>query len=367
MPIQGLLASIWPISTALIISLLLELTVVSRAQDRSKPTQAILLHILIFSAFYLLFFLLCRRLIFTGMLVILGQLVLVVISNAKYKALREPLVASDLILFTQAIRHPRLYFPFLGLLPAIALPLTLVLATWLMITLENAAISLDQLMNLWLPLLLAMLMIIVAAALLAFLLKPRLDPDHDVARHGMIANLVVYIVHAMRSKPAVDDLPSSLVPVDPAAHEQLPHIVVVQSESFFDLRPWFPDVRTDILSNYDQLKSSSVYSGTLQVPAWGAYTMRTEFSFLTGIANEALGLIHTRHLNPQNCSHWPPSYPGLATIPSASIPMRRNFSAVTRCFRTWGLRNSSISRRLRTARSPVPILAMRRSLKKSMS
>jgi len=41
-------------------------------------------------------------------------LLLVLVNNAKFKALREPFVFQDYEYFTDAIRHPRLYIPFLG-------------------------------------------------------------------------------------------------------------------------------------------------------------------------------------------------------------------------------------------------------------
>ena len=41
-------------------------------------------------------------------------LMLVLVNNAKFAALREPFVFQDYEYFTDAIRHPRLYIPFLG-------------------------------------------------------------------------------------------------------------------------------------------------------------------------------------------------------------------------------------------------------------
>src|SRR5690606_40288957 len=41
-------------------------------------------------------------------------LTLVLVNNAKVRALHEPFVFQDYEYFTDAIRHPRLYIPFLG-------------------------------------------------------------------------------------------------------------------------------------------------------------------------------------------------------------------------------------------------------------
>jgi hypothetical protein len=48
-------------------------------------------------------------------------LAVVLVGNAKEASLREPFVFMDFEYFTDAIKHPRLYLPFLGLWRAIAL------------------------------------------------------------------------------------------------------------------------------------------------------------------------------------------------------------------------------------------------------
>ena len=67
-------------------------------------------------------------------------------------------------------------------------------------------------------------------------------------------------------------------------------LVVVQSESFFDPRRLFSGIRRDVLSEFDSLRSGAICHGQLQVAAWGANTVRTEFAFLSGLAAEALGV-----------------------------------------------------------------------------
>jgi phosphoglycerol transferase MdoB-like AlkP superfamily enzyme len=70
----------------------------------------------------------------------------------------------------------------------------------------------------------------------------------------------------------------------------LPDLVVVQSESFFDVRDVFAGIRPEILREYDVLKKSAACRGKLAVPAWGANTVRTEFAFLSGVGAEELGV-----------------------------------------------------------------------------
>jgi phosphoglycerol transferase MdoB-like AlkP superfamily enzyme len=71
--------------------------------------------------------------------------------------------------------------------------------------------------------------------------------------------------------------------------EKRPHIVAVQSESFFDARRLDARVPRDVLANLDRLAQSGE-RGRLEVPVWGAYTMRTEFAFLSGVDGAALGV-----------------------------------------------------------------------------
>ena len=59
--------------------------------------------------------LLTQRPIFAAMLVLVAALLVVLVNNAKFHALREPFLFSDFGLFSQAIRHPRPYLPFFGL------------------------------------------------------------------------------------------------------------------------------------------------------------------------------------------------------------------------------------------------------------
>ena len=56
-----------------------------------------------------------RRPCFAAALALAGAGLIVVVNNAKYQALREPFVWADFEYFTDALRHPRLYLPFLGL------------------------------------------------------------------------------------------------------------------------------------------------------------------------------------------------------------------------------------------------------------
>jgi hypothetical protein len=71
---------------------------------------------------------------------------------------------------------------------------------------------------------------------------------------------------------------------------QAPHVIVVQSESFFDPRHWSEAIAPEVLTAWDDTCSTSLCHGRLQVPAWGANTVRTEAAFLTGLDPVALGI-----------------------------------------------------------------------------
>nr|WP_284047455.1 LTA synthase family protein [Guyparkeria hydrothermalis] len=74
----------------------------------------------------------------------------------------------------------------------------------------------------------------------------------------------------------------------PAPDQRVPDVVAVQSESFFDPRQRFPGVRPEVLTHFDRLAREGV-SGKLDVPAFGANTVRSEFAFLSGVPEAQLG------------------------------------------------------------------------------
>jgi phosphoglycerol transferase MdoB-like AlkP superfamily enzyme len=71
---------------------------------------------------------------------------------------------------------------------------------------------------------------------------------------------------------------------------QAAHLVVVQSESFFDPRRLYAGIRSEVLREFDALQAEAACCGQLEVAAWGANTVRTEFAFLSGLAGESLGV-----------------------------------------------------------------------------
>lgn len=118
----------------------------------------------------------------------------------------------------------------------------------------------------------------------------------DSQSYGVIATLVLYAAQSSRHHQLLQSQlqagsPFAVLPQGHAKTESdLDDIVVIQSESFFDARLLSSNIKAEVLTDYDALLKRCVAHGRLQVPAWGANTMRTEFAFLSGINPGLLGL-----------------------------------------------------------------------------
>jgi phosphoglycerol transferase MdoB-like AlkP superfamily enzyme len=66
-------------------------------------------------------------------------------------------------------------------------------------------------------------------------------------------------------------------------------LILVQCESFFDARRLSPLLPRDLLPEFDRCCATAAQYGRLQVPGWGANTMRSEFAVLAGIPESELG------------------------------------------------------------------------------
>ena len=305
----------------LVMSFLLELAL--RPQPCApwrRPAASIGVHIGIVMVAYGLELALFRRPVFAMLNVLAIQAVLVLVSQAKYGALREPFVYPDFEYFLDAIKHPRLYLPFFGRLKALAASGGYGLMLWAGLTVED---SLTGAAGMWVasfadwieedavsgPVALASFwgltaaMVIVGACLTWWAGRDRestrvtFDAGADLQRLGFLAALWRYRVHERRAvrledlpTPAWGAAPSVSPPRAVPGGPALPDIVVVQSESFFDARRVFPDIRPEVLATFDALRANADAFGTLDVAAWGANTVRTEFSFLSGLRPQELGV-----------------------------------------------------------------------------
>jgi hypothetical protein len=215
-------------------------------------------------------------------------LMLVLVNNAKVMALREPFVFQDYEYYTDAIRHPRLYIPFLGwwkfLGAATGFALAVSVGLWWEETPAQRFAWSGQLGG---------IAVVFFGGLLCLLAGNRksptvsFDPGRDVRTLGLLTSLWRYCEEEKAPLTAASPF-DFLVPKDPGS--DLPHLVAVQSESFFDPRSLYSGIRPDVLAEFDRLKSNAAAHGKLVVPAWGANTVRTEFAFLSGVGESELGV-----------------------------------------------------------------------------
>ena len=287
---EGLWSAITPAYlSGIILSFLLELLLQPRPTACwRRPPITLLLHLglltLLFAAELLLF----RRPWFAMANVLALQLFLVLVNNAKYQTLREPFISQDFEYFSDALKHPRLYLPFFGLARAL-LAITGILGAIIAGLLLEAPLHGGTV-----AIALGGLFVLGSGSLwLGDRWAPAIacQPLADLHGLGQLACLWMYDRTERRQRPAT--LPANRLFLAATAEQQdadLPDLVVVQSESFFDPRRCFSDIRPEILQQYDRLKRSATAHGRLQVPAWGANTVRTEYAFLSGLAPQALGI-----------------------------------------------------------------------------
>ena len=250
-----------------------------------RPAAALAIHATAAVVSFSLTLMASGRPAFAGLVAFALAALMTIVNNAKFASLREPFVFSDLSLFGQLFRHPRLYLPFLSLVQVLAI----VLGAALFVGAFLAAPRLEAVPYSMLAALVGSALAL--AALLAARLPLTLVPGEDQLRHGFIAIFVVYLLNGLRPRTA-RGLRAALMagPFSRAAAPALrPDVIVIQSESFFDARRLDAGVNPVILANFDAACGAACQSGELRVPAWGANTMRTEFALLSGLPETELG------------------------------------------------------------------------------
>lgn len=261
------------------LSLELERMARPRCPGVRRPLFASLLHAGLLLLAWSAVLLVVQRPVFALLLTLAGQFLVIQVNNAKYRALREPFLFSDFGIFSQTIKHPRLYLPFLGLRRAL-----------LAAAGAAAAVGFGWWVESPEPQFLVWAATAATAGIASLLIglalatPPALDPEQDLARHGLFASIAQYW---LREKTVLPPRQTHL-PVINHGGAELPDIIVIQSESFFDPRRMFPGIKRKILANYDKACAEAAMHGRLQVPAWGANTMRPEFCFLSGLAPDSL-------------------------------------------------------------------------------
>jgi phosphoglycerol transferase MdoB-like AlkP superfamily enzyme len=235
---------------------------------------------------FLCLLLITQKPMFSFLLSIGFECLVYIVSNTKFKTLREHLAFSDFILYAQVFKFPRLYLPFLTLLSLILIPTSIIIIIGIF--------TIEPSLNLNIVTIVTGLGGIVIYHFLAlkYYKKQKLsfNLNDDVEKYGLINALYIYTIKYLSDSEEDTNLTDHATP---NAQDHLPNsevVICLQSESFFDARTLDDNIRKDLLSGYDEFVKEAIYHGRLDVPAWGANTMRTEFSFLTGIKNEDLKL-----------------------------------------------------------------------------
>jgi len=235
-----------------------------------------------------------RRPYFAGINVAAFFLFLVLVNNAKFYSLREPFIFQDFDYFLDAIKHPRLYLPFFGIKNIIAVATVVVLSLCAGIYLETAITeqySITQFI-LWLAGLTCCGWLLLLSGCRQN--KNTLNPEIDLFRNGLLACLFRYHLEERNSesihKSCRDASAFNTDTTDFSPIAELPNLLVVQSESFFDARQLFHGIKPTILQEFDAIQASASLSGKLSVPAWGANTVRTEFAFLSALSESQIGI-----------------------------------------------------------------------------
>lgn len=254
----------------------------------ARPGAAWVLHAGLWFLSYALVTLILGRPWFSAAIVLAVILTVVLVNNAKVKSLREPFVFQDYEYFTDAIRHPRLYIPFLGwwkfLGAAAGFILAVAIGLWGESVPEQRFVLSGQAGGILVLSVLGILFLLIGHHKT---LPVSFNPQQDVVRLGLLASLWRYGWEERRFPETPSPFDFSVA--KPQAYD-LPHLVAVQSESFFDPRSLYTGIRQDVLMEFDRLGKDALFHGKLSVPAWGANTVRTEFAFLSGMGEAALGV-----------------------------------------------------------------------------
>ena len=274
-----------------ILSLVAEKAFIVPKSARKGQRGSLLLRLGVWFFAYAPLVLVTGRPIFSLALALALFVTLILVNNAKYESLKEPFIFQDYDYFLDTIRCPRLFLPFFGvkafLLASLIIGAALALFLWEEPPKTRFAPS-GQLGT-------VILLLLVGTLLVRLTPKARisLDPLRDLEELGYLNCLYLYA-------RAQDTFPKAVSPLTTraayarlgktAGKQELPHLVAVQSESFFDPRSLWAGINRNVLAELDTLQRESVLSGNLLVPARGANTIRTEFAFLTGIAERELGI-----------------------------------------------------------------------------
>lgn len=245
------------------------------------------------------------RAIFSTLTVLAVLVGFALANRAKIRLLREPLVFFDFAYAAQVLTHPGLYIPVVGTWRVVGVCVAAV-------AIPTAALMIDA--PLWSggpgapawPR--AGLFAGSALAMAAWPIFVRVffrshgrnavsssgDPMWDLTRFGLVGSWLVQWTSG-RNKEELERIRSHCPELPPAMRsgEESPQIIVVQAESFFDTRRLFACLDEEppvTLPNFERACAEGPMSGRFVVSAWGANSLRTEFTVLSMIPETELGV-----------------------------------------------------------------------------
>jgi hypothetical protein len=308
------------------------------ARSRRSATAALFLDMAPFTLGAALLILATGRPIFAGLVILALGAGFTLADRAMRETLHEPVVFPEMSELPQVFTHPHLYLPFAGpglviggAAGAVAIGLALLFLEppvwmpqpWFALTAAVLVAAGGWLM--------AREPLLGAAAALLRRLAPTGEPFADAERLGPFATLLAHAIIARAERAhrrAALCIPETTETVDEESAQQECHsgaprsgdpgihvpeagvhgfrapslrsgpgttgrrdvpLILVQCESFFDARRLSPSLSRDLLPGFDACCATAALSGRLEVPGWGANTMRTEFAVLSGIPESELG------------------------------------------------------------------------------
>lgn len=274
--------------------------------DSTRPIELYLLNYLPLLVLYLLLLAATNRTILASFLSSSAALSLAIINNIKYDVLQNTLIPLDFLLIPQIIESPKLYLKYIS--PSAYLYASVfLLVTTLLFRFESGLFHLAK------KLTLARMMILVvgivffsgitsANSIISKIYRNNSSefacwlPQTSVKSSGLFYTLIRMSVELDFKIPDNFGDPSLIQnaiktskqhPVAPQP-TGLPDIIVIQSESFYDLRQHTLKLDDSAYAVYDKTTKKAAISGNLIVPTLGGNTVKTEFSFLTGIEGSVL-------------------------------------------------------------------------------
>ncbi len=235
------------------------------------------------------------RPVFAGLVILALGAGFTVADHAMRETLHEPVVFPEMSELPQVFTHPHLYLPFAGpglviggAAGAVAIGLALLFLeppVWM--PQPELALTAAVLVAAggWL---MAREPLLGAAAALLRRLAPTGEPFADAEGLGPFAMLLTHTIIA-RAERAHRRAALCVPSIRHTDCDRAAPLILVQCESFFDARRLSPSLPRDLLPGFDACCARAALSGRLEVPGWGANTMRTEFAVLTGIPESELG------------------------------------------------------------------------------